>query len=114
MTTNVAQRDRLESEPVNRVVADDHPLTDEALDALALAADPDVTIPADAVSLWDLDADRAGLLPAWYMPTPNAGPSSTSATAGWRRRAIVLTFVLALVLINAAGLCVTYGRVVLA
>ena len=114
MTMNTAERDQLESDQVSRSVADDDLLADEALDALALAADPDVTIPADAVSLWDLDADRSGLLPAWYMPTPNAGPSTASATTGWRRRAIVLTFVLALVLINAAGLCVTYGRVVLA
>jgi hypothetical protein len=66
------------------------------------------------VSLWDLDADRSGLLPAWYMPTPAAGPSDPTSTTSWRRRAIVWTFVASLVLINAAGLCVTYGRVVLA
>ena len=99
---------------VERTTVDPLDLTDETLDALALAADPDVAVPADAVSLWDLDADRSGLLPAWYMPTPSAGPSTASATTSWRRRAIVLTFVIALVLINAAGLCVTYGRVVLA
>ena len=103
MTTSA---DRTTVEPLD--------VADDTLDALALAADPDVTIPDDAVSLWDLDADRSGLLPAWYMPTPSAGPSTASATTSWRRRAIVLTFVLALVLINAAGLCVTYGRVVLA
>lgn len=91
----------------------DRPIEDE-LDALALAADPDVTVPDDAVSLWDLDADRSGLLPAWYMPTPSAGPSTATSSTSWRRRAFALTFVVALVLINAAGLCVTYGRVILA
>ena len=113
MSTTSAVADRRRPDRASRAIAGGD-LAEDDLVAQALAADVDADIPADAVSLWDLDADRSGLLPAWYMPTPAAGPSTASTTTGWRRRMIVLTFVLALVLINAAGLCVTYGRVVLA
>jgi hypothetical protein len=86
-------------------------ITDEGLAAEALAADPDAPVGDDAVP-WHvaIGADDPALLPAWYMPAPDVG---ASAGPGWRRRVgvgLIATFVL----INAAGLCSTYGSVVLA
>jgi len=83
-------------------------LTDDELTALALAADPDVELGADAVSLWDVGASEpADLLPAWYMPSAMAG---TRLLHGWRRR-VVLLIIFSFLLINAYGLCSTYGWV---
>jgi hypothetical protein len=44
-----------------------------------------------------------GLLPAWYMPPARA----RVRTRG--RRGVIATIVLALVVVNSVGLCVTYG-----
>ncbi|HEY4376595.1 MAG TPA: hypothetical protein VGM93_05530 [Acidimicrobiales bacterium] len=87
-------------------------ITDEELTALALAADPHAALAGDAVSLWDANgATDPGLLPDWYMPTTGTGPRTVRS---WKKRAVLWTIVIALLLINAAGLCVTYGRVVIA
>jgi hypothetical protein len=49
-------------------------VTDEELTSLALAADPDAQLDADAVSFWAVAGPDAGreatdqLLPEWYMP----------------------------------------------
>jgi hypothetical protein len=76
-----------------------------------LAADPDPVLDADAVSVWDLEpADDEALLPGWYMPSPMAG---TRRLTGWRRR-VAIIIVVAFLLIDAAGLCSTYGSVVFA
>jgi len=83
--------------------------TDDELTRLALAADPDAPLPPDAVSLWDPDRSHPGLLPAWYMPPPTGGRH----VRGWRRRLIIL-LVVAFVLIDAYGLCSTYGSIVIA
>jgi hypothetical protein len=48
----------------------------------------------------ETDAD----LPAWYMPAPMVG----ARLLGWRR-GVVYTFVLALLVIEAFGLCTTFG-----
>jgi len=83
-------------------------VTDDELTALALAADPHADLDEDAVSLWDVgleDADE--LLPAWYMPSPMA---RSRLLHGWRR-SVVLLLIASFILINAAGLCVTYGWV---
>ena len=85
-------------------------MSDNELTALALAADPDAPIPADAVSLWDLEAHDSQLLPDWYMPAPMAGRRRLGK---WQRRLVWLV-VATFVLINAYGLCSTYGSVVLA
>jgi len=83
------------------------PLTDDELIAQALAADPDTVADADAVSLWDLAGwSQDDLLPAWYMPAPMRGRSS----APWSRWVIAL-IVASFLLINAYGLCSTYGTV---
>ncbi len=84
-------------------------ISDEELDRLARAADPDVSLGPDAVSIWDLAADDgdAPLLPEWYMPAPMRG---RPVVRGWRRR-VILVLVVTFVVINAYGLCSTYGVV---
>jgi len=82
-------------------------VSDAALAACALAADPDATVDDDAVCLWDVCGTTApSRLPAWYMPAPAGG----RLRSGWRR-AIIVLIVASFVAINAAGLCSTYGRV---
>ena len=88
---------------VQESATDDVIVSDDELAAEALAADPEQPIPADAVPL-SFGADSVpGLLPDWYMP------AATRRAQGTLRRGVVGVFVLALVVINAAGLCVTYG-----
>ena len=83
-------------------------ISDAELTALALAADPDAAVDDDAVPLTDLGSSGGtGLLPGWYMPPPTGG---TPLLEGWRRRAALL-IVVSFVLINAYGLCSTYGEV---
>jgi len=76
-------------------------ITDEELEAEALAADPDAPFAADAEPFGG--APDAGLLPAWYMPI--SGPVRRTRT----RRIIVAAIIVSLVVVNGAGLCVTYG-----
>lgn len=84
--------------------------SDDELTALALAADADMAVDDDALSLWELTSDDgADLLPSWYMPSPRAG---ARLLRGWRRRVAILVIV-AFLLIEAYGLCSTYGQVVL-
>ena len=76
--------------------------TDDELTEAALAADPDEPIPNDAVPFGQSDHGGA-LLPEWYMPTPQRVD---------RRPRVVLAvggIVLGLLVVNGAGLCVTYG-----
>lgn len=84
-------------------------ITEDELDRLARAADPDVVLDDDAVSIWDIvdDAEAPQLLPTWYMPAPMRG---RRVLRGWRRR-IILTLVITFIVINAYGLCSTYGVV---
>jgi hypothetical protein len=79
-------------------------LSDEELAAEAVVADPEPDL-ADAVPFATVTGDEpdAGL-PAWYMPTPTGG----ARLSGWRR-GVVYTFVLALLVIEAFGLCTTFG-----
>jgi hypothetical protein len=85
------------------------PLSDRELDELALAADPDAPLDPDAVCLWDLEGwDGGRLLPSWYMPAPMGGGSSSRA-----RRWMIGLIVASFLLIDAYGLCSTYGTVTL-
>ncbi|MCU1500845.1 MAG: hypothetical protein JWM12_199 [Ilumatobacteraceae bacterium] len=82
---------------------DEPPITDEELEALALAADPDAPLDADAVP-FDPYGSAGELLPSWYMPMPRTSRRSR------RRSAVVALVVLAILVVNAVGLCVTYGH----
>lgn len=79
-------------------------ISDEELTALALAADPDQPLDAGAVPLADYLAEGFGPLPEWYMAPVMARHS------GRRRQAIILAVVGAFLLIEAFGLCSTYGQ----
>ncbi len=84
------------------------PLSDAELTALALAADPESGVDDDAVCLWDLSpSDGSPSLPEWYMPAPAGG---ARRLRGWRRW-IIPVVIAAFVIINAYGLCSTYGQV---
>ena len=83
------------------VTADAIEISDEELTALALAADPEAAINDDAVPFGSGD-EGAELLPAWYMPRPRQ-------RAGRSRRVVFAVFIGALIVVNGAGLCVTYG-----
>ncbi|GAC1388134.1 MAG: hypothetical protein NVSMB4_14500 [Acidimicrobiales bacterium] len=85
--------------------------TDDELAALAMSADPELALGDDAVSFWDVVGARdEALLPTWYMPSPRTG---TLRLTGWRRR-LVMLLIIAFLLIDAAGLCSTYGSIVIA
>jgi hypothetical protein len=76
-------------------------ISDDELTALALAADPDAPIAADAEP-WPRGGDAAGLLPSWYMP-------AAVRRARRAHRAVVALVVGALLVVSGAGLCVTSG-----
>jgi hypothetical protein len=82
--------------------------TDAELTAQALAADPDQPLDPDAVP-FDDGSSGAGLLPTWYMPTPAGRTGRT--LRGWRSVAAIVVIV-SFLLINALGLCITYGHLV--
>ena len=82
--------------------------SDDELAELALAADPDAELDEDAVSLWDVTGSVANTpLPAWYMPAAVGG---ATRVYGWRKPA-VLAIIVSFLLIDAFGLCNTYGVV---
>jgi hypothetical protein len=82
-------------------------VTDDELAALALHADPDAAVSDDAACLWDLTGEPGlGGLPSWYMPAWRG----VRVRSAWRR-AVILLVVVAFVVINAYGLCSTYGHV---
>jgi hypothetical protein len=82
------------------------PIGEDELTALALAAEP-LLVPADdAVPLSAYLDQEPGLLPAWYMPTPMARVSPR-----WRLP-VVLALVAAFLIIEAFGLCSTFGQVI--
>jgi hypothetical protein len=80
--------------------------TDEELTALALAADPDAPLDPTAIPLADSSSASLGLLPSWYMPAIALG----AAQRYWK--IVVFVLVAALIAIEAAGLCSTYGQLV--
>jgi hypothetical protein len=87
----------------------DVPLTDAELTALALAADPDAPLDEGAVPLHLHLAQFAGAaLPQWYM-----APAMGRRGHRWRTP-VILTIVAAFLLIEALGLCNTFGQLTLA
>jgi hypothetical protein len=81
-------------------------LTDDELTALAIGAAPVLVPPGDAVPLATFLGLQDGLLPAWYMPTP-----MTRVNPRWRLP-VVVALVAAFLVIEAFGLCSTFGQVV--
>ena len=88
----------------------DIPPSDEELCRLALAADSSAPLSDDAIPLSLHLAQFAGAaLPAWYMAP------ATAARGGSRwRTPIVVTIISAFLLIEALGLCNTFGLLSLA
>jgi len=81
----------------------DSDITDDELTELALGADRDAPLAEDAVPI-DVHLARFGAaLPLWYMP-----PVARSGAGRWRAP-VVLAVVSAFALIDAMGLCNTYG-----
>jgi hypothetical protein len=97
--------------PVTRQVPDEAAMeefgfTEAELTELALSADPDVPMEDDAVPLSVYLGQSAGLLPQWYMPSPMVRSGSR-----WRMP-VVMVIVAAFVIIEAFGLCSTFGQIV--
>jgi hypothetical protein len=80
-------------------------LTDEELTALALAADPNAPLSADAVPLSVHLAQFAGALPQWYMP-----PAMARNGSRWRLP-VIGTIIAAFLIIDGLGLCNTFGLI---
>ncbi len=76
-------------------------ISDEELEAEALAADPNAPLDDDAAPFGG--APETGLLPNWYMPVSGTVRSTPV------RRIAVIGIIASLLLVNGAGLCVTYG-----
>lgn len=76
------------------------------LDELAMAADPDAPLPDDAIPLSVFLGQGPGLLPTWYMPSPMMRRGRR-----WRTP-VVIAIVAAFLLIEAFGLCSTFGQLV--
>jgi hypothetical protein len=79
------------------------PFTDEELTEWALSADPDLPFTDDAAPLTDPGAPPE-LLPSWYMPVARARRGTA-----WRR-VVIAVVIVAFLVINVLGLCITYGR----
>lgn len=81
-------------------------VTDDELAAEALAANPEPCLDDARPFLEGERGFNASTLPSWYMPAPMSG---ARRLGGWRR-ATAFTFIAALVVIEAFGLCSTYGQ----
>ena len=106
---DVQTRQALDSMGVSRDHAvPDSGITDDELTELALAADPSAPLPEDAVPIGVHLSRFTAPLPLWYMP-----PAVRSGGRRWRAP-VVLAVVSAFLLIDAMGLCNTYGILSLA
>jgi hypothetical protein len=88
---------------------DESPLTDAELTTLALAADHSAPLSEDAIPLSLHLAQFAGAaLPSWYM-----APATARGGRRWRAP-VVVAIIAALLLIEALGLCNTFGQLTFA
>jgi hypothetical protein len=100
---------RHDGSPEALVLGTENVLSDSELTSLAMAADPDAPLSADAVPLHIHLARFAGAeLPQWYM-----APAAARSGRRWRTP-VVLTIIAAFLLIEALGLCNTFGQLSLA
>ncbi len=81
--------------------------TDQELAAQALAADPVASLEGARPLHELIGPPGESTLPEWYMPPVMTG---TGRVRGWRR-ATVFSFIAALLVIEAFGLCTTYGQI---
>jgi hypothetical protein len=79
-------------------------LSDAELTDLALAAAPSDPFADDAVPFGQ-KSTGAELLPEWYMPVPQMSAADRTP----RRVFTVGLIIVSMLLLNGAGLCVTYG-----
>lgn len=85
------------------------PFSDEELTRLAMAADPGAPLSDEAIPLGLHLAQFAGsALPGWYM-----APAMARAGRRWRTP-VVVAIIAAFLLIEALGLCNTFGQLTLA
>jgi hypothetical protein len=92
----------------NQAFEPDDALSDEELTALALSTDPLAPLPEDAVPMSVHLARFGPTLPTWYMP-------AVVSRSGRRWKApVVIAVVVSFLLIDAMGLCNTYGILSLA
>ncbi len=82
------------------------PISDAELEDLALRADPNAPLDEDAVPMATYLGQGPGLLPQWYMPSP-----LVRSEARWRVP-VVVVIVAAFLVIEALGLCSTFGQLV--
>jgi hypothetical protein len=82
------------------------PISDAELEELALSADPSAPLDDDAVPMATYLGQGPGLLPQWYMPSP-----LVRSEARWRVP-VVVVIVAAFLVIEALGLCSTFGQLV--
>ncbi|HWD52333.1 MAG TPA: hypothetical protein VG412_08030 [Acidimicrobiales bacterium] len=87
--------------------ADGRRLTDSELTELALGADPNAPLDADAMPMDVYLAQSPGLLPEWYMPLGLARPVS-----GWKVP-VVAVLVATFLVLEGLGLCTAYGHIVI-
>ena len=83
------------------------PLTDAELTARALGAEPFTQLPDDETSVGGPLLIGGGALPLWYMP-----PVTRRAKSRWTTP-VVVAVIAAFLLIDAMGLCNTYGLLTL-
>lgn len=81
----------------------DDPLTDEELTALALGESPLRPLSDGAAAITLPWAVGGGAIPLWYMP-----PVARAARRRWTAP-VVVAVIAAFLLIDAMGLCNTYG-----
>ncbi len=84
------------------------PFSEEELTRLALEGDPADPLDETAIPIGVYLGQLPGLLPQWYMPTPMIRHARGRA---WRLP-VVLAIVAAFVIIEAFGLCSTFGQLV--
>jgi hypothetical protein len=92
------------------VGVDELQFSDDELTALALSADPDRGLDADAIPVNEYlgrfaeEGPTSGLLPDWYMAPVRASRIRRAP------QLVVLFLIATFVLIEAFGLCSTYGQ----
>jgi hypothetical protein len=92
----------------NVATESDEMFSDDELTALALAADPEAPLDADALPWYFGYGFAVNPLPEWYMPRPMAARRGRGTTI------VVASVVIGMVVVCAFGLCITSGFLQLA